>query len=65
LPARGLDGLPVDRDSFRLKLKDKDRAAAVEPALATESDREIPRSLGITFIHDEPDLHQTIPAVPG
>lgn len=34
-------------------------------AIGTLSTEEIPSSLHITFIHEEPDLHIPVPAVPG
>ncbi|WP_296993925.1 hypothetical protein [Thalassospira sp. UBA1131] len=36
-----------------------------EPADANDPDSELTGTIQLTFIHDQPDLRQTIPAVPG
>ena len=36
-----------------------------EPADANDLDSELVGTIQLTFIHDQPDLRQTIPAVPG
>lgn len=35
------------------------------PAGAAQAEDEMPISLNVTFVHDEPDLRRDVPAVPG
>lgn len=46
---------------------DVDSEAAIDALLEKQKGlpEEIPASLNVTFIHDEPDLKREIPAVPG
>ncbi|PKR54760.1 hypothetical protein [Thalassospira marina] len=48
-----------------LKVEEVSRPGNAISAAAGAGDAEISGSIQITFLHDEPDLKQVIPAVPG
>ncbi len=66
LPPRGLDEWRRRIEASGVRLDEASLAhlrQAFEDAL--ENDEEMSASLNVTFIHDEPDLRQVVPAVPG
>lgn len=66
LPASGLQRFLEKMESLSVRLDEASLATATEVLRGKPSpDKELPLSLNVTFIHNEPDLKQTIPAVPG
>ncbi len=66
LPRRGLDELQRRITAAGVRLDDA-RVAGVRQAVGDsgDDDDEIGASVNITFTHDEPDLLQVVPPIPG
>lgn len=66
VPRRELDGLQRGIAEAGIRLDDAS-LACLRQALqgAQDGGDEIAVSINITFIHDEPDLRRTVPAIPG
>lgn len=62
LAPKVLPALAERLDATEIRLDAASRAAIAE---AGETAAEVPCSLNVTFIHDEPDMRREVPAVPG
>lgn len=66
LPADGLAGWAAALAAAGVRLDEDSRARlAAHAAGAGAPEAEVPAALNLTFLHDEPDLRQAVPAVPG
>ncbi len=65
VPARGLAGFRdrILAAGFALDAESLDAIGAAVPA--DPVDTELTVALNLTFVHDEPDLRRTVPAIPG
>ncbi|MDZ5649695.1 hypothetical protein [Nitrospirillum sp. BR 11828] len=66
LPAEGLTPWAAAVAGAGVRLDEDSRARLVaQAAISHTPDTEITAALNLTFLHDEPDLRQTVPAIPG
>jgi hypothetical protein len=56
---RAIDSLGVHLDT------ESKHAVALQEAPGNRRDADVPVTLNVTFIHDEPDLRREVPMVPG
>lgn len=66
ISAEGLEAFLARLPGIGIRL-DEDSLEAARKVAGLSGDRSVERpvSLNLTFIHDEPDLRRTVPAVPG
>lgn len=66
IPAGSLAGWGAALAAAGVVLDDESRASLVDRGqTARDPDVEVTAALSLTFIHNEPDLRQEVPAVPG
>jgi hypothetical protein len=65
IPAGGASALGRKLRAIGLRIDDADVDALDQAAAARSEKSEMVVSLNMTFVHNDPDLRRTIPAVPG